>query len=183
MKPGHREVSGRAPEVERRHELAFASRLCPGTPTSPDRTTAYRCFLSDLTGFTAGRRAGPKLHHCLASVVLMSPPSTQEFNPATADCGYKAPLAPRLARPSITLPPARSSRRQSKLIALVRGATARTNRSSQCESSRSAAPCPVPTSTITRLPTRPRFSITTHASLTRNRSPSRSRGLRPRRLM
>ena len=58
-------------------------------PRHPTEQTAYRCFLSDLTGFTAGRRAGPKLHHCLASVVLMSPPSTQEFNPATADCGYK----------------------------------------------------------------------------------------------
>lgn len=36
----------------------------------------------------------------LTEVIATSRARGQEFNPATADCGYRAPLPPRLARPN-----------------------------------------------------------------------------------
>ena len=63
------------------------------------RATTYRCFLSDLTGFIVLRRIGPNLQHHLAQVVPPDKGLKQEFNPAIADFGFRAPLAPRLARP------------------------------------------------------------------------------------
>ena len=62
-------------------------------------TAIYRCFLSDLTGFIELRRVGPSLHHHLTQVVPQDKGLKQEFNLAIADCEYRAPLAPRLARP------------------------------------------------------------------------------------
>ncbi len=62
-------------------------------------TTIYRCFLSDLTGFIEFCRAGPSLQHRLAQVVLPDKSLKPEFNPAVADCRFRAPLAPHLARP------------------------------------------------------------------------------------
>jgi len=62
-------------------------------------TTIYRCFLSDLTGFIEFCRAGPGLQHHLAQAVLPDKSLKQEFSLAVADCEYRAPLAPRLARP------------------------------------------------------------------------------------
>ena len=59
----------------------------------------YRCFLPDLTGFIGSCRAGPDLPCRLARVVPQGEDRGQGFNPAVADCGYRAPLAPRLARP------------------------------------------------------------------------------------
>jgi hypothetical protein len=50
----------------------------------PDITT-YRCFLSDLTGFIAFRRAGPNLQHHLAQAVPPDKSLRQEFDPAIAD--------------------------------------------------------------------------------------------------
>ena len=62
-------------------------------------TTIYRCFLSDLTGFIAFCRAGPGLQHRLTRVVQPDKSLKREFNPAVADCRFRAPLAPHLARP------------------------------------------------------------------------------------
>ncbi len=62
-------------------------------------TTIYRCFLSDLTGFIEFCRAGPGLQHHLVQAVLPDKSLKQEFSLAIADCEYRAPLAPRLARP------------------------------------------------------------------------------------
>jgi len=61
--------------------------------------TIYRCFLSDLAGFIALCRVGPSPQRRLAKVVPPDQDLKQEFNPAVADCGSRAPLAPRLARP------------------------------------------------------------------------------------
>ena len=59
----------------------------------------YRCFLPDLTGFVDLHCIGPEpsgIHNNqIFSVGLLS----WEFSPAIADCRYRAPLAPRLARP------------------------------------------------------------------------------------
>ena len=60
----------------------------------------YRCFLPDLTGFIALCRAGPGLQHPPTERYARIKDLEQEFSPARADCGYRAPLVPRLARPS-----------------------------------------------------------------------------------
>ncbi len=62
--------------------------------------TAYRCFLPDLTGFTGLRRVEPGYQYRPTQQVRMSQASSVELDPAIADCGYRAPLAPRLARPT-----------------------------------------------------------------------------------
>ena len=51
--------------------LAGSAQALPRHPKPP----AYRCFLSDLTGFTVARRAGPRLQHHLTPVGIMSKPS------------------------------------------------------------------------------------------------------------
>ena len=63
------------------------------------KLTTYRCFLPDLTGFMALRRVGPGPQRCSAQPVPRYTNLGQEFSPAIAACGYRAPLAPRLARP------------------------------------------------------------------------------------
>jgi len=60
--------------------------------------TPYGCFLPDLTGFEEWRRAGPDLHSTSPGAAPDRPGRGREFSPAEADCGYRAPLAPRLAR-------------------------------------------------------------------------------------
>ena len=70
----------------------------PVTLRHPKLTT-YRCFLPDLTGFIALRRVGPGPQRCSAQPVPRYTNLGQEFSPAIAACGYRAPLAPRLARP------------------------------------------------------------------------------------
>src|SRR5881628_1407925 len=59
---------------------------------------AYRCFLPDLTGFTSWRRAGPDLQRPVPRAAPDPPGLGRGFGPARADCGCRAPLAPRLAR-------------------------------------------------------------------------------------
>src|SRR3990172_3588395 len=73
------------------------------SPRRPKNST-YRCFLPDLTGFAALRRAGPSHQRYVASAVPVSLDLEREFDPAIAGCGYRAPLAPRLARPPAILP-------------------------------------------------------------------------------
>src|SRR4029079_14627731 len=64
------------------------------------KLTTYRCFLPDLTGFVALRRAGPGPQRRSAQPVPRYANLEREFSPAIAACGYRAPLAPRLARPT-----------------------------------------------------------------------------------
>ena len=58
-----------------------------------------RCSLPGLAGFTGSRRAGPSLHRLPARLSPKRGNLGREFDPAIADCGYRAPLPPRLARP------------------------------------------------------------------------------------
>src|SRR5659263_327181 len=60
---------------------------------------AYRCFLPDLTGFAGFHCVGPDLQRRDTADCLAERPLGRGFSPAVADCGYRAPLAPRLARP------------------------------------------------------------------------------------
>ena len=62
-------------------------------------TTAYRCFLPDLTGFAGRRCTGPDRQRHATHTATAMPDLGREFSPAGADCGYRAPLAPHLARP------------------------------------------------------------------------------------
>ena len=66
------------------------------------KLTTYRCFLPDLTGFIALRRVGPGPQRCSAQPVPRYTNLEREFSPAIAACGYRAPLAPRLARPPVS---------------------------------------------------------------------------------
>src|SRR5919109_5444531 len=61
-------------------------------------TTAYRCFLPDLTGFAGRRCTGPDRQRHATLAATATPDLGRGFSPAGADCGYRAPLAPRLAR-------------------------------------------------------------------------------------
>src|SRR3990172_8118335 len=74
----------------------------PVAPRRPKATT-YRCFLPDLTGFVELCRAGPGLQRRPPVPVPGFPGLEREFDPAVADCGFRAPLAPRLARPQAML--------------------------------------------------------------------------------
>lgn len=104
----HRSLD-RAPAFELCHELAqrqaTQTRLTCGTRSN----STYGCFLPDLTRFMAPRRAGPDRQHRLTRAVPMTAALEQEFNPAVADCGYRAPLAPHLARPRATVAERRES--------------------------------------------------------------------------
>ena len=62
------------------------------------KLAAYRCFLPDLTGFAGLRRVEPGSQRQIARQPRLSQASSVELRPAVADCGYRAPLAPRLAR-------------------------------------------------------------------------------------
>ena len=67
------------------------------------KVTAYRCFLPDLTGFTASRRARPSHQRRLPRSSLQATRTSRKaVNPAIADCGCRAPLTPRLARPQFS---------------------------------------------------------------------------------
>jgi hypothetical protein len=65
------------------------------------KVPTYRCFLPNLTGFIGFHCAGPDFHCHLHRADLTKTSLRQEFNPAIADCRYRAPLPPHLARPKI----------------------------------------------------------------------------------
>src|SRR5918996_2081347 len=64
------------------------------------KAIAYRCFLPDLTGFTDQRCAGPDSRRRARWWWANGADLDREFSSAVADCGYRAPLVPRLARPA-----------------------------------------------------------------------------------
>lgn len=71
----------------------------PAIPRHP-RGPTYRCFLPDLAGFVGPRRAGPGSQHRLPRTeVTCTRVSSGEFSLAIADCEYRVPLTPHLARP------------------------------------------------------------------------------------
>lgn len=62
--------------------------------------TIYRCFLPDLTGFIGFCRAGPSLQRHFSPAVSRGPEPQGGFRSRYSGlCGYRAPLAPHLARP------------------------------------------------------------------------------------
>ena len=63
------------------------------------KRSPYRCFLPDLTGFGALRRAGPNPQRRPSAAVMARSALEADFDPAIAVCGFRAPLVPRLARP------------------------------------------------------------------------------------
>ena len=62
------------------------------------RLSTYRCFLPDLTGFMKPHCARPNRQHHLPRPDPTGPVLKWEFDPAIADCEYRVPLPPRLAR-------------------------------------------------------------------------------------
>ncbi len=60
--------------------------------------SAYRCSLPGLAGLADSRCVRPSLHRLSARLSPTRGHLGREFDPARADCGYRAPLPPRLAR-------------------------------------------------------------------------------------
>lgn len=113
---GHAETFVREFEIRAVHlssncvtGLPAVSQLWPGWLRHPKHST-YGCFFPDLTRFVALRCAGPNHQHRSTGAVPKTTALGQEFDPAIADCGCRAPLAPRLAQPLSTLPNACSDR-------------------------------------------------------------------------
>jgi hypothetical protein len=91
---------GRAPGVDQPQlALTHASGSSQVVPRHP-KAIAYRCFLPDLTGFTDLRCAGPDSQRRTRWWWANGAALDREFSSAVADCGYRAPLVPRLARPA-----------------------------------------------------------------------------------
>ena len=63
------------------------------------QVSTYRCFLPDLTGFVDLHCIGPEPSGIYDNQIFSAGLLSWEFSPARADCRYRAPLAPRLARP------------------------------------------------------------------------------------
>ena len=70
------------------------------------RGSTDRCSLPGLAGLADSRRVGPSLHHRVPGLNSTRRHLGRGFSLAGADCEYRAPLPPRLARPhSITCGP------------------------------------------------------------------------------
>jgi hypothetical protein len=70
------------------------------------RGSTDRCSLPGLAGLADSRRVGPSLHHRVPGLNSTRRHLGRGFSLAGADCEYRAPLPPRLARPhSITFGP------------------------------------------------------------------------------
>jgi len=65
------------------------------------KDSAYRCFLPNLAGFTDLRCEGPSFPYCPVRIEAHRPGLGEEYDPAIADFGYRAPLTPHLARPRL----------------------------------------------------------------------------------
>ena len=65
------------------------------------QVSIYRCFLPDLTGFIDLHCIGPGFSGIQSNQIFLVWFLSREFSPAIADCRYRAPLAPRLARPNL----------------------------------------------------------------------------------
>ena len=87
----------RAPSVDSPSQAVSCIRLRPGT-LAAHGSTAYRCFLPDLTGFTRTHCTRPDPQRRFWIQAQKWDNLEWEFGPAIADCGYRAPLPPHLAR-------------------------------------------------------------------------------------
>src|ERR1700694_3112219 len=95
-----RALSGRAPAVDPTPQ-AYPQQLAPtrfacGAQTWPLTVASFRTWRGSWWPAAQGQAIN-------ATVCAQSPRNLDlelEFNPARADCGFRAPLAPRLAGPS-----------------------------------------------------------------------------------
>ena len=90
----------RAPSFERP-----VLRSLPGTCSGQvlprhTRGSPYRCSLPGLAGFDDSRCVGPNLQRRPVKLIQHDPPSRGNSTPLKRIAGYRAPLTPRLARPS-----------------------------------------------------------------------------------
>ena len=100
----HANSNGRAPPPRSKTPSSHRGpRLRPGWLRHP-RVSPYRCFLPDLTGFGDPSCAGPDLQRRSPRPGVRTQTSAREFGPAKADCRFRVPPAPHLARPSAILP-------------------------------------------------------------------------------
>jgi hypothetical protein len=81
------------------------------------QVSIYRCFLPDLTGFIDLHCIGPRSSGIQSNQIFLVWFLSREFSPAIADCRYRAPLAPRLARPN--LEKSKIKNKKSKMIQLI----------------------------------------------------------------
>ena len=93
-------VDDRAPSFERP-----VLRSLPGTCSGQvlprhTRGSPYRCSLPGLAGFDDSRCVGPNLQRRPVKLTQHDPPSRRNSTPLKRIAGYRAPLTPRLARPS-----------------------------------------------------------------------------------
>ena len=63
-------------------------------PSRHTNTFAYRCFLPDLTGFTKAAAQDPIVNATYSGQAPRNEALGGEFDPAVADCGYRAPSPP-----------------------------------------------------------------------------------------
>ncbi len=103
-------ILGRAPAVDRRHPAVPATEV----PAGGLRGTGG-CLLT-VASFRTWRGSqtllarGPTIITSIAGRYLKACDLGRDFDPARADCGYRAPLAPHLARPRPLIPPSTASR-------------------------------------------------------------------------
>jgi len=101
---------GRAPTVDRRPQAVPAIEVPAGVP----RGTGGRLFT--VAPFRAWRGSqtllarDPTIITPIAGRRPRAYDLGREFDPARADCGYRAPLAPHLAQPRPLIPPSTASR-------------------------------------------------------------------------
>src|SRR5438552_11382422 len=117
-------VSGRAPSVDDDASDTLARFGSDQACLRHETTTAYRCFLPDLTGFAGRFCTGPDRQRRRAHAGSAVPDLGRGFSPARADCGYRAPLAPRLARPRTMVPWACARSQTGRAGGFLRGTTA-----------------------------------------------------------
>src|SRR6266566_7717759 len=94
--------SGRAPSFDR---TVLRSPRGDGSGQVLPRHTRgspYRCSLPGLAGFDDSRCVGPNLQRRPVKLTQHDPPSRGNSTPLKRIAGYRAPLTPRLARPSGT---------------------------------------------------------------------------------
>src|SRR6266850_5376681 len=96
------EKSDRAPSVDR--TVLRSPRRADSSQVLPRHTrgSPYRCSLPGLAGFDDSRCVGPNLQRRPAKLTQHDPPSRGNSTPLKRIAGYRAPLTPRLARPSRT---------------------------------------------------------------------------------
>src|SRR5437660_6831872 len=97
------QYNDRAPSFER-PVLRSLPGACAGDAL-PRQTSGspYRCSLPGLAGFDDSRCVWPNLQRRPVKLTQHDPPSRENSTPLKRIAGYRAPLTPRLARPSRTI--------------------------------------------------------------------------------